>query len=328
MPYKRNEAHAAEATDFTERLRRSRGMSGVCDMQDETAEMLPEQLCRRLRETYPEHYSMIEDGYRAERPVTMRINPIKGTAAQVREMLAACGVEVRSAEWYEDALIVKNGIREHSIEELPLYRRGEIYLQSLSSMLPPILLHPKAGENILDMTAAPGGKTTEMFALSEGKALITACERDTGRFERLKFNLERQGATRVNALHTDALRLDDALKFDKILLDAPCTGSGTIASGTRIRFSEEYLSRCTRLQEKLLDKALRLLRKGGTLLYSTCSVLQEEDDCIVARACKNGARLVPVELPSEIPLLPSMDGTACVCPGELYEGFYLARLTV
>ena len=118
-------------------------MSGVCDMQDETAEMLPEQLCRRLRETYPEHYSMIEDGYRAERPVTMRINPIKGTAAQVREMLAACGVEVRSAEWYEDALIVKNGIREHSIEELPLYRRGEIYLQSLSSMLPPILLHPK-----------------------------------------------------------------------------------------------------------------------------------------------------------------------------------------
>lgn len=287
---------------------------------------LPESLSVRLQEAYGEFFPRIMDGYQSIRPVTFRVNICKTTVGNVISELTQCGIQTKRAEWIKDALIAVD-VREQALEETPLYARGEIYLQSLSSMLPPILLQPKAGEAILDMTAAPGGKTTQLYALSDGKALITACERDSIRFERLKFNLERQGATRVNAMRQDALTLNDFLRFDKILLDAPCTGTGTIALGERIRFSEEYLFKCVRLQKKLFEKAFRLLKKGGTLLYSTCSVLPEENSGIVSFAKQLGANLQPINISETLPRLPSTEGTVCVCPSELYEGFFMAMFT-
>lgn len=258
-----------------------------------------------------------------ERPVTLRINPLKSDREGILCLLSRG--EIERVAWYDDALILRS-YRQSEIEESEPYRRGEIYLQSLSSMLPPLVLHPQAGENILDMAAAPGGKTCELYALSGGKALITACERDKFRFERLTFNLARQGATRVNAIRTDATLLDDFLSFDKILLDAPCTGSGTVSSLLPVRFSEEFLKKCVARQEKLLKKAYRLLKKGGTIVYSTCSVLMEEDGEQALRFAKaTGAALVPISAPDGAPTLPSPAGTVCICPDARYEGFFLAK---
>ena len=95
-------------------------------------------------------------------------------------------------------------------------------------MLPPIILNPKENEDILDMTAAPGGKTTQIASLTNNKANITACEMNNIRIEKLKYNIEKQGATSVSILKEDSRRLNNYFAFDKILLDAPCTGSGTI----------------------------------------------------------------------------------------------------
>ena len=106
-------------------------------------------------------------------------------------------------------------------------------------MIPPIVLDPSPGESILDMAAAPGGKTTQMAALSGGLADITACEKNKIRAQRLLYNLKKQGAGRVTVLETDARRLDSRFFFDKILLDAPCSGSGTVTPG-RCNFSEEH----------------------------------------------------------------------------------------
>ena len=284
---------------------------------------LPAALIERLHDAYGERAGEVLRGYETARPVTFRVNPCKTTRQEVADRLNERHISFSQPEWYEDAFVLCGG-GEDCLIGTPLYERGEIYLQSLSSMLPPIVLSPRAGETILDMTAAPGGKTTQMAALSGGKAPITACERDAIRYERLCFNLRRQGAERVSALHTDALTLNDGLKFDKILLDAPCTGSGTIAPGSRVRFSDAYLSKCAALQKKLIAKALRLLKPGGMLVYSTCSVLPEENDDAAAYAVSLGARALPVQLPVGIPLLPSRQRTVCVCPDELYEGFYIA----
>ena len=289
--------------------------------------MIPEVLENKIKASCGALFSDVLAGYRSARSVTLRANALKSSADEVAAKLRAAGIAFSRVAWYADAFILPDA-REEEVEALPLYRNGEVYLQSLSSMLPPLALAPAAGENILDMTAAPGGKTTQILALSGGKALVTACERDAVRFKRMKFNLARQGAERVNALRTDALALDDFLKFDKILLDAPCTGTGTISADSRVRFSEEYLAKCVKMQRKLLEKALRLLKKGGTLVYSTCSVLREENDGAAEEAIRRGAKLVPPEIPEEIPRLPSMEGTVCVCPNEYYEGFYVAKFTI
>lgn len=265
-------------------------------------------------------------GYAAERPVTLRINTLKITPQEARSALSKAGFSFEDVKWFPCALVMKD-CREENLWHTPLYEEGKIYLQSLSSMLPPLYLCPREKESILDMTAAPGGKTTELLALSEGKALVTACERDKRRFERLKFNLARQGAGRVAAVCKDALTLDDRMKFDKILLDAPCSGSGTVSLKDPARIDAAFVEKCALLQEKLLKKALNLLKKGGEMIYSTCSVLKRENEEVIKRTVKgSGAHLAPVGAFGEFPLLTGMVGAVCIPPTELYEGFFLAKL--
>ena len=282
---------------------------------------IPAALIEKLRGQYGERADGILAAFARERPVTLRVNRLKGDAAAVESELARFSPK-RSA-FYEDAYILE-GAKERELEETALYREGKIYLQSLSSMLPPLFLEPKAGESILDMTAAPGGKTTQLSALSEGGALITACEKDKFRFERLKYNVEKQGAARVTLLNEDARNLNPYFRFDKILLDAPCSGSGTFSPSHPVKWSEKLLFKCISLQRALLLKAFSLLKSGGMLVYSTCSILREENEDAVCSL--KGARLVPLEAPVGVPLLPSMEGTLCVEPDGLFEGFFVAKL--
>lgn len=281
-----------------------------------------------LREYGPEA-ERIEAGYRVRRACTLRANTLKITSAEAEGALRELGFSPERVSWYESAFCLPAG-SEGALASSELFASGKIYLQSLSSMLPPLLLSPKRGESVLDMTAAPGSKTTQLAALSGGEALITACERDKIRFGRLKFNLDRQGAHRVNAMLCDAAALDPNFRFDKILLDAPCSGSGTIdlTSASPPKFGEKLLLGCLRAQERLLKKGLSLLKAGGTLLYSTCSVLKEENEEMAAKVLRDsGCELAPIEAPFlfELPLLRGADGTVTLCPTERFEGFFLAK---
>ena len=296
-------------------------------------EEVPAYLAQLLRAQYGEETAeRIAQGYAAQRVVTLRANPLKTDAQTVRERLAAQDIETSPVPWYADAMIVR-GAREDALTGLDLYERGEIYLQSLSSMIPPLLLGAKPGENVLDMAAAPGGKTTQIAALTGNQAMVTACEMNKIRAERLRYNVQRQGATRVTVMNIDSRNLDDLFSFDRILLDAPCSGSGTVQLGSprsKGQFSREFLSRTTKQQEALLHKALRLLRPGCEMIYSTCSVLAQENEEIVSRVLrKTGALIVPLELAAfeSVPRLPvSIPGTLCVAPDELHEGFFVAKI--
>ena len=288
---------------------------------------IPSFLCEYLQKQYGKTAEKIVAGYACIRPVTLRINTLKSTSHEVGTELGQLGISYERVSWYKDALILRD-VREDTVRQTDLYREGRIYLQSLSSMLPPLYLAPQEDENFLDMTAAPGGKTTELVALSNGQALITACEKDKIRFDRLSYNVRVQGAGRVNLLNEDALKLNDFLRFDKILLDAPCSGSGTLNPTSPIKISEKLIQNCAALQEKLLLKGIKLLRKGGTLLYSTCSILAQENDEVLKRVLAHGGVKLEAISPlgEDIPVLPSMDGTLCVAPNELFEGFFLAKL--
>ena len=205
-----------------------------------------------------------------------------------------------------------------------------MYLQSLSSMLPPLALEPKAGADILDMAAAPGGKTAQMASMTGNRANITACEINRIRAEKLQYNLQKQGATRVNVMVRDARKLEVFFRFDQVLLDAPCSGSGTMLAcdaRTTRAFSEKLVRNSAATQLQMLKKALTMLKSGGTMVYSTCSILEMENENVVKAALKGVKAVIePIQIP-DLPLLPaSLPGAICVCPTDSYEGFFMAKI--
>ena len=285
----------------------------------------------------PELAGLILNGCRARR-TTLRANALKATPEAVAACLEEAGIAHERVAWYPDAFVLAPGVQARDVWALPLYEQGGLYLQSLSSMLPALALGPKAGLDVLDMCAAPGGKTTQMAALTGGRAHITACEMHMPRAEKLRFNLERQGVTNVNVMQVDARRLDDFFRFDEILLDAPCSGSGTLDEADpklAKRFTPQLVSKSQASQKALHKKALSLLKPGGTLVYSTCSVLEGENEQVVCQALAAAGKMGTYELRAirafegdpALPLLPTtLDGTVCLRPTELFEGFFMAKI--
>ena len=224
-------------------------------------EKLPDFLLTKLNKDYSqEEVIRILEGYKTKRILSFRVNTIKTTAEEIEQELIKNEIKYERVKWSKDAFIVLNK-KENEIQEMDIYKNGKIYLQSLSSMLPPIVLNPMPKNDILDMAAAPGGKTTQIAALSNNEANITACEINKIRVERLKYNLDKQGASSVFVMLEDARNIDNFFSFDQILLDSPCSGSGTIninENNLNEYFTTELVERSKKLQIALIKKAIKI----------------------------------------------------------------------
>ena len=293
--------------------------------------MIPNFLDKLLIKQYGEELkNKIIDGYNIKRKTTLRVNTLKSNLQEIENNLKQNSIEYERVSWYKDALIIDDK-SDIDIQGLNIYQDGKVYLQSLSSMLPPIILNPKEGTDILDMAAAPGGKTTEIAALTNNRANITACEMNKIRAEKLKYNINMQGATRVFVMEKDARQIDDFFSFDQILLDSPCSGSGTLNvddKNIEKYFTELLIQKSIKSQIALLKKAVKLLKKGSELVYSTCSILKQENEEIVKQVLKEmEIVLIDFEGIENIPKLPTkLEGTLCVMPTDEYEGFFVAKL--
>lgn len=294
---------------------------------------VPEFLLGLLNKQYGDIIAKkIVNGYSKDRLVTFRVNTLKASIDEIEKVLQYHKIEYGRTSWSKEAFIIKN-VKEDEICKLDIYKDGKIYLQSLSSMLPPIILEPKEDIDILDMTAAPGGKTTQLAVLTNNKANITACEINSVRIEKLKYNVEKQGASCVYIMKKDSRNIDNFFSFDKILLDAPCSGSGTLnkkALENEKYFTKKLIEKSTKSQINLLKKAIKILKSGGEIVYSTCSILANENEEIVKKALMGTkANVVPIDFQGieELPMLPtSIRGTICICPNELYEGFFVTKI--
>lgn len=296
--------------------------------------MIPQFLQEKLNIQYGEELTnKILEGYTKNRKVTLRVNTLKSNVEEIKKILHNNNIEYKTVNWSKEALIIEN-VRETELTKLDIYIEGKIYLQSLSSMLPPIILEPKENTDILDMTAAPGGKTTQIAAMVNNKARITACEMNNIRAEKLRYNIEKQGATCAYVMVTDSRKIDDFFSFDQILLDAPCSGSGTLdANNTKTEkiFTPKLIEKSVKAQITLLTKALKILKPGKEIVYSTCSILKEENEEIIKQVLKkSNVKIKPITdtILQELPQLPtSIEGTLCVCPTEEYEGFFVAKMS-
>ena len=221
---------------------------------------------------------------------------------------------------------------------------GEIYIQNAASWLPVIALEPKPEDVILDVCAAPGGKSSHIQALTHNQSQLTCNDNSKPRLIKLQANMERLGAAAQYTL-CDASRLSRVFQpetFDKILLDAPCSGEGLMTFDDLKLFdswSVAHIRRLSDLQKKILRESWQLLKPGGTLVYSTCTMAPEENESVIDYFLRKheGASLAPLNFlfDNTIPALQQWnnksfanDLSSCsrLLPGKLTEAFFVAKL--
>lgn len=215
---------------------------------------------------------------------SVRLNPLvqkpETTVRQMRQL----GWQGSVIEWCANGYTITAGFE--ALRDSQLAATGACYLQNVSSWIPVIMLNPQPGEAVLDVCAAPGGKTGHMAALMRNEGFIVANDNSRPRLMKLQANLQRLGVKAEYTLY-DATKLAsqfDGQLFDRILLDAPCSGEGLINLSdqrTLDTWSVAHIRRLSTLQRQLILNAFRLLRPGGRLVYSTCTLAPEEDEMII-----------------------------------------------
>ncbi len=297
----------------------------------EMRERLPKEFMEFLYEKYtPVKVDQILLGMTSERYTTLRVNTLKYDIQSLMKYFKENNIKFERVLWYKDALIIKNA-NEKQIQKLDIYENGYIYLQSLSSMIPPIVLNPKEGEKVLDLTAAPGSKTTQISALMNNNGYILANELDKIRYERLKYNIEAQGAKIVEVINGRGEKIGDNYieYFDKVLLDTPCSGEGRFiinSLATYRDWSPKKVKELTKTQRKLIQSAYKALKTNGIMVYSTCTLNEEENENILKWALENlDLKLLDINLKlkeAEIALNKAIR----VLPSKETEGFFVAKM--
>lgn len=287
------------------------------------------------------------------KPSTFRVNTIKAKKEDVVKELHDLGFRFQEVPWCLGSYILENKTKREMID-LPMYSEGKIYMQSLASMLPPLILDPKPAEMILDLTAAPGSKTSQMAALMEQNGTLIANDNSKIRFFKLKHNMELLGVVNETKADWDfTLRQEDGSDlcgdfintFDKILVDAPCSAEARFIENDPKTFgywNEKKVKEMAMKQRKLLFSAWYALKPGGTLVYSTCTFAPEENEVQISRLLNRFPDEAEIQDISEtlpglkhVPALkswkekvfhPNITKALRIFPTQEIEGFFVAKI--
>ncbi|HQG58049.1 MAG TPA: RsmB/NOP family class I SAM-dependent RNA methyltransferase [Candidatus Dojkabacteria bacterium] len=289
----------------------------------------------------------------SERSVTaIRINSVIGKPEEIYSILTKKGLKMTKVPWAPNAYIVNN--RDKSdLGDTQEYAKGLFYIQNLSSMMPAVVLNPKQNEKILDMCAAPGSKTSQMAAMMNNLGTIIANDEDSWRAQKLKDVLTQFGVKNceIKVMPGQSYGRTFNMHFDKILLDAPCSGEGQIyLKGINpLRFwSLKKVGAMSTIQKELIESAFGALKVGGKLLYSTCTLEPQENEAVIDHLLTKYkcAKLLDIDLINSPefreykketkPALTQWDQykyddsiSKCVrvYPGNRMEGFFIALIT-
>lgn len=289
-----------------------------------------------------ERYDQVVVGFSRPDSLSVRVNTLKITRLDILPLLKERKISFREVSWSAEALILE-GISREELGRIDLVNDGLLYRQSLSSMLPVVILDPKPGEVVLDMCAAPGSKTTQMATRMNNEGEITAVEAIRGRYYKLRSVAALMGARNVAFELTDARRFKPRQFFDKILVDVPCSCECRFKMDqpkTFAYWSPRKIKEMARKQKGLILQASRLLKPGGVLVYATCTFAPEENEEVIdwaLRKTQGTLQVEPIALP-KIPTYPAVShwqgktydaqtrNCLRVLPSEDMEGFFIAKL--
>ncbi|MHA2059549.1 MAG: RsmB/NOP family class I SAM-dependent RNA methyltransferase [Candidatus Ranarchaeia archaeon] len=293
----------------------------------------------RLRDhlPYEDITANLEEMYKpiSEIKHTLRLNELRSDQAkkkQILEMLESKNIELLSDTHY-DYLMVVPGKKKKNIVKNELYRNGYLIFQNKASVVPVELLNPQEDDLIWDMCAAPGMKTQLIAQKSKNTAHIIASDYNVDRIATMLSIFETLGSKNMFILNCDSINppFREDIQFDKISLDPPCTGSGTFSSSPEIKWRQNFsfLNQNVKLQDMLLTRSVDYLRKGGILVYSTCSLYFEEGEAQILKIIKH---FKPQILPKWISPSYRVDGKPLEGTGRLFpsihqsQGFFVAKL--
>ncbi len=235
----------------------------------------------------------------------IRVNTLKISVDELKKRLSERW-ELEPVPWCKEGFWISyKGDEEQEerfdIGNLPEHALGYIYVQDPASMIPPVILEPKPGELVLDMCAAPGSKTTQIAALMNNEGLLIANDAQGQRIRALGVNLQRVGAhnTIITRMNGQSFKKKNIL-FDKILVDAPCTGTGTIRKSMKVldMWSENLIKKLVREQKSLIRAGFEALKPGGVMVYSTCTQEPDENEGVVNWLLEeyDNAGLLPIRI--------------------------------
>ncbi len=271
---------------------------------------------------------------------SIRVNTLLGTVKEIKKKIEAKGWKLDPIPWCKEGFWIEHAERR-DVGNLLEHHLGQIYVQDGSSMIPPLILKPKPGELVLDLCAAPGSKTTQMGAMIKNKGLIIANDYQGSRLQSLGINLQRCLLT--NCLITlMSGKSFQGFEFDKILVDAPCSGTGTIRKSLKTiqSWNPHVVTKLSWQQKGLLETAFNNLKPGGELVYSTCSVEPEENEGVVNYLLQkySNAKIITVKLAglkTSPPVMefkgdkyhPSVKHSLRIWPQDNdTEGFFVAKI--
>jgi 16S rRNA (cytosine1407-C5)-methyltransferase len=304
---------------------------------------LPDLFIARLKEQFtPEFAASILESYAHPKRLTVRINTLKTSVDDALHLLRISHIPFEQIPWLPHALFIDLPTRE--ITELDMYKEGKIYIQSLSSMIPALVLNPQPEETVLDMTAAPGSKTSQMAAIMHNQGSIVANDNSAKRIFKLRSVLELLGVTNTMVIQQDgqALWKQYPEHFDKVLIDAPCSVEGTFSLQNPAIYSHwtpKLPKNLSKLQMWLLRSAVSCTKPGGTIVYSTCTLSIEENEAVVDWILKKEKGDIEIEAFQfdEIPSYPAfmekkeksfdleVGKTMRILPSDSMEGFFIAK---
>ncbi len=284
----------------------------------------PGWFIKKLQQGYPLHWQEILNANQKRPPMWLRVNQKHHSITQYQQLLAKAEVEIAATELQSGAIALTRPI---DVNKLPGFEKGWVSIQDGAAQQAARLLDCQPNDHVLDCCAAPGGKTCHILEQTPSIASMTAIDIEQGRLTRVKENLERLNLT-ANVITGDASQTENwwqGEQFDRILLDAPCSGTGVIRRHPDIKWLRKApdIDALVLLQQQILHSIWALLKPGGTLLYATCSVLPEENSEQIKRFIEQAtdANLVSVTETSD-----SIGWQ--LLPGEQnMDGFYYALLS-
>ena len=261
--------------------------------------------------------------------VTVRVNTCKADYDEVYERLEEEGYDIEEGAFSPEAIIIKKG---SAIEKNKLYQEGLITVQDESAMIVTPLLDVKVGDIVLDLCAAPGGKTTHIAELLNGEGKVYSFDLHENKLSLINENLERLGLKDVEVEAMDATKLNPKyVSFaDKVLIDVPCSGLGIIRKKPEIKWnkSRKSLKDLVPTQREIMENAWTYLKSGGTMLYSTCTLnVEENQDNIEWFLNKHkDAKVEKIFLGNMDNFMYNNDGSLTILPNEYMDGFYVAKI--